>query len=57
MGTGHTYLNPMRYYADAMRGIYIKGSSLADVWTDAAGLLTIGTVMVSWAILSYKKTN
>ena len=40
-----------------MRGIYIKGSTLADVWTDAAGLLTIGTVMVSWAILSYKKTT
>ena len=52
-----TYLNPMRYYADTMRGIYIKGSTLADVWTDAAGLLTIGTVMVSWAILSYKKTT
>ena len=52
-----TYLNPMRYYADAMRGIYIKGSTLTDVWSDAAGLLTIGTVMVAWAILSYKKTT
>lgn len=52
-----TYLNPMRYYADAMRGIYIKGSTLADVWTDAAGLLAIGAAMVSWAILSYKKTT
>lgn len=52
-----TYLNPMRYYADAMRSVYIKGSSLTDVWTDAAGLLTIGTAMVTWAILSYKKTN
>lgn len=52
-----TYFNPMRYYADAMRGIYIKGSTLADVWSDAAGLLTIGTVMVAWAILSYKKTT
>ena len=52
-----TYLNPMRYYADAMRGIYIKGSTLADVWTDAVGLLAIGTAMVSWAILSYKKTT
>ncbi|OUN73234.1 ABC transporter permease [Barnesiella sp. An55] len=52
-----TYLNPMRYYADAMRGVYIKGSTLADVWSDAAGLLTIGTVMVAWVILSYKKTT
>lgn len=52
-----TYLNPMRYYADAMRAIYMKGSTLADLWSDAAGLLVIGIGMVSWAILSYKKTN
>lgn len=52
-----TYLNPMRYYADAVRGIYIKGSTLADVWTDAAGLLAIGAVMITWAVLSYKKTT
>lgn len=52
-----TYFNPMRYYADAMRSIYIKGSTLADVWTDALGLLAIGTTMVTWAVLSYKKTT
>lgn len=51
-----TYLNPMRYYADAMRCIYLKGSSFLDVWYDAVGLLSIGTVMVTWAVLSYKKT-
>ena len=52
-----TYFNPMRYYADAMRSIYIKGSSLADVWYDGLGLAVIGAVMVTWAILSYKKTE
>lgn len=52
-----TYFNPMRYYADAMRSIYIKGSSLADVWYDCLGLAVIGAVMVTWAILSYKKTE
>lgn len=50
-----TYFNPMRYYADAMRFVYLKGSSFLDVWYDAVGLLVIGTVMVTWAILSYKK--
>lgn len=50
-----TYLNPLRYYADAMRFIYLKGSTLLDVWYDAVGLLTIGTVMLCWAILSYRK--
>lgn len=52
-----TYLNPMRYYADAMRAIYMKGSTLGDLWSDATGLLIIGFAMISWAILSYKKTN
>lgn len=50
-----TYLNPMRYYADAMRFIYLKGSTFFDIWHDALGLFAIGTTMVSWAILSYKK--
>lgn len=52
-----TYLNPMRYYADAMRAIYMKGSTFLDLWKDALGLLTIGSVMITWAILSYRKTN
>lgn len=51
-----TYVNPLRYYADAMRFIYLKGSSIIDVWQDAAGLLGIGLIMVSWAIYSYRKT-
>lgn len=52
-----TYLNPMRYYADAMRAIYMKGSTFLDLWKDALGLLTIGSVMITWSILSYRKTN
>lgn len=51
-----TYLNPLRYYSDAMRSVFIKGSSLADVWYDAVGLLAIGSAMVFWAIRSYRKT-
>lgn len=51
-----TLVNPLRYYADAMRSVFLKGSSFLDVWHDAAGLFAIGTVMVSWAIASYRKT-
>ena len=52
-----TYANPLRYYADAMRAIFLKGSSVADVWYDAAGLLGIGSLALTWAILSYRKTS
>lgn len=52
-----TYLNPMKYYADAMRAVFLKGSSPVDIWYDAAGLAGIGAVLVSWAILSYRKSE
>ena len=52
-----TYLNPMRYYADAMRSVYLKGSSPLDIWYDAAGLAAFGAVMVGWAIASYRKSS
>lgn len=52
-----TYVNPLRYYADAMRYVFLKGSSFFDIWYDALGLFIIGSVMLSWAILSYKKQS
>ena len=52
-----TYANPLRYYADAMRSVFLKGSSIADVWYDAAGLLAIGSLALTWAIISYRKTS
>ena len=52
-----TYFNPMRYFADAMRAVFLKGSTPADVWYDIAGLGALGTVMVTAAILSYRKSE
>ncbi|MGM9792337.1 MAG: ABC transporter permease [Candidatus Cryptobacteroides sp.] len=52
-----TYANPLRYYADAMRGIFLKGSALLDTWKDLVCLLGLGSITTTWAILSYKKTN
>lgn len=52
-----SYANPLTYYADAMRGIVLKGSSLADTWVDLVCLLGIGGLTTTWAVLSYHKTN
>lgn len=52
-----TYANPLRYFADAMRTIYLKGGNLLDTWFDLACLMGIGTVTTLCAIASYKKTN
>lgn len=52
-----SYANPLTYYADAMRGICLKGSTLADTWKDLVCLLAIGGGTTTWAVLSYRKTN
>ena len=51
-----TYANPLRYYTDAMRSIYLKGGTLLDNWFDFVCLAGIGTITTTWAIKSYKKT-
>lgn len=51
-----TYANPLRYYADAMRSIYLKGGTLPDNWFNLVCLAGIGTITTTWAIKSYKKT-
>lgn len=52
-----TYANPLRYFADGMRNIILKGSRLADTWMDLASLFGIGALTTAWAVLSYHKTN
>lgn len=52
-----TWANPLLYYADAMRGIVLKGSTLADTWKDLVCLAGIGGLTTLWAVLSYHKTN
>lgn len=49
--------NPLTYFADAMRGIVLKGATLADTWKDLVALLGIGGLTTTWAVLSYHKTN
>ncbi len=52
-----TYVNPMHYFIDAIRTVFIRGGGLGDVAHQVLALSTIGLVMSTWAVLSYKKNN
>ena len=52
-----TYLNPMRYFIDAIRTIFIRGGGLHETYHQVLALAGIGTVMGFWAVLSYKKNS
>jgi ABC-2 type transport system permease protein len=52
-----TYINPMHYFIDAMRTVFIRGSTFANVAHQVFALLGIGLFMAVWAVQSYKKNN
>ncbi len=52
-----TYVNPMHYFIDAIRTVYIRGGGFREVAHQVLALLFIGLLMASWAIQSYKKNS
>lgn len=52
-----TTANPLKYYIQIMRMIYLKGSSIIDLKPQLFVLLGFAALFNIWAILSYKKSN
>ena len=52
-----TYINPMHYFIDAIRTVFIRGGSLHETAHQVLALAGIGTLMGCWAEQSYKKNS
>ncbi len=52
-----TYVNPMSYFIEAVRTVFIRGGGLSSIWHQVLALLGIGSVMAVWAVVSYKKNS
>ena len=52
-----TYINPMHYFIEAIRTVFIRGGSLQHIWHQVIALVTIGLFMSVWAVQSYKKNS
>jgi len=52
-----TYANPLRYYAEIMRFVYLKGCTISDILPQLTSLLVFAIAANLWAIISYKKRN
>jgi ABC-2 type transport system permease protein len=50
-----TYGIPVRYYADIIRGIFLKGSGLAELWREALALAAMGLTLQMLAVLRFRK--
>ena len=52
-----TYINPMHYFIDAIRTVFIRGGGLHETAHQVLALVGIGTLMGCWAVQSYKKNS
>lgn len=50
-----TFFTPPRYFVDAMRSVYLKGTTIAELWMDYSVLGGFAVALNLWAALSYKK--
>lgn len=51
-----TYVNPLRYYIEVLRSLYLKGSGLADLQMQLFAMAAFAVISWTWAIWSYKKS-
>jgi ABC-2 type transport system permease protein len=50
-----TYVVPVRYYANVIRGIFLRGSGLDVLWPEAVTLLAMGVAILTLAALRFRK--
>ena len=50
-----TYINPLRYFMEIMRMVYLKGSSITDIASQLSILSCFAVILYGWAIYSYRK--
>ncbi|MDR1553197.1 MAG: ABC transporter permease [Prevotellaceae bacterium] len=52
-----TKINPLSYFTQIMRSIYLKGSGIKDLLPQLYALSGFAVLLNVWAILSYKKSS
>jgi len=50
-----TYLIPLRYFLEIVRGIFLKGTGMAELWPQALALLLFGIAILTLSILRFRK--
>ena len=52
-----TSINPLKYFMEVMRAVYLKGSSIKELLPQFFSLCGFAVVVNTWAVLSYKKSR
>ncbi len=50
-----TYLNPVRYFLEIVRGVFLKGTGLEALWPQMAALAALGLGILTVSVLRFHK--
>jgi ABC-2 type transport system permease protein len=50
-----TFLNPLRYFMQIVRGIFLKGTGVAILWPQMLALFVIGVSILGFSALQFRK--
>jgi ABC-2 type transport system permease protein len=50
-----TYLNPVRYFIEIVRGLFLKGSGVSVLWPQMLALALFGVVILSLSAMRFRK--
>jgi|SRR5271157_770283 len=51
-----TYLNPLRYFQEVLRSVYLKGSGLDALWQEMAAMALLSIIMLTISVLRFQKS-
>ena len=52
-----TIVNPMRYFIDAVRTVFVRGGDFVSVLPQLTSLTVFASIMSVWAVFSYRKNH
>ena len=52
-----TYVNPMHYFIDAIRTVFVRGGDFYNIAHQVLALSGISSLMAVWAVVSYRKNQ
>jgi len=51
-----TYVNPVRHFAEVMRGVLLRGAGFADLWSQLGALAVLGFGIMGLAVSRFRTT-
>jgi ABC-2 type transport system permease protein len=51
-----TYLNPLRYFMEIVRGVFLKGVGFEALWPKILALFIYGTTILALSAIRFHKT-